>query len=165
MSTEMHSRAQQLLSQSWVEGLTEPDQACLDDHLRECSACSQEAARMQKLVRSFRNVSVAVPRDLAARTQMRVRLRAEAAAQVSTAGAWLWIITAASWVLGVVSAPLVWRVFAWVGGELDLPKLVLQFGFVLWWAVPGLIALAVVLYQRAMSRRFLRSGGGRDGEV
>jgi predicted anti-sigma-YlaC factor YlaD len=165
MSTEMHNRAQQLLEQALVEGLSTSDQAWLDAHLRECPGCSQEAARMQELIRSFRNVSVAVPRDLVARTQMRVRLRAEQAAQASSNGALLWIITAASWVLGVVSAPLVWRVFAWVGGELDLPKLVLQLGFVLWWAVPGLIALAVVLYQRAMSRRFARPSIGRDNEA
>lgn len=161
MSTERHSRAQQLLSQALLEGLPASDQAWLDAHLRECSACSREAARVQELVRSFRNVPITVPRDLAARTQMRVRLRAQEAAQVSSTGAWLWIITAASWVLGVVSAPLVWRVFAWAGAQLDLPRLVLQLGFVLWWGVPGLIALAVVLYQRGMSRRFVRSSAGR----
>lgn len=120
---------------------------------------------MQELIHSFRNVSAAVPRDLAARTQMRVRLRAQEAAQASTAGAWLWIITAASWVLGVVSAPLVWRLFAWAGGELDLPKLVLQLGFVLWWTVPGLSALAVVLHQRGTSRRFVRRSASGDIEA
>jgi len=120
---------------------------------------------MQELVGSFRNVTVAVPRDLAGRTQMRVRLRAQEAAQTSNSGALLWIITAASWVLGVVSAPLVWRVFAWAGAQMDLPKLVLQLGFVLWWTVPGLIALTVVLYQRGTSRRFVRPKVGRDGEA
>lgn len=165
MSTETHKRAQQLLAQSLVEGLSAGDQAWLDAHLRECAGCSQEAARMQELVGSFRNVTVAVPRDLAGRTQMRVRLRAQEAAQTSNSGALLWIITAASWVLGVVSAPLVWRVFAWAGAQMDLPKLVLQLGFVLWWTVPGLIALTVVLYQRGTSRRFVRPRVGRDGEA
>jgi anti-sigma factor RsiW len=165
MSTETHNRAQQLLSQSLVEGLSAADQAWLDAHLHECPACSRGAARMQELVRSFRNVPVVVPGHLVARTQMRVRLRAQEAAQASTTGAWLWIITAASWVLGVVSAPLVWRVFAWAGAQLDLPKLVLQLGFVLWWAVPGLVALTIVLYQRGTSRRFVRPSIGRDGEA
>jgi anti-sigma factor RsiW len=166
MSTEMHNRAQQLVAQSLIEGgLSAGDQIWLDAHLRECAACSQEAARLRELVGSFRHVSVAVPRDLAARTQMRVRLRAQEAAQTSNGGALLWIITAASWVLGVVSAPLVWRVFAWFGAELALPKLVLQLGFVLWWTVPGLVALAVVLYQRGMSRRFVRSGTRNDNEA
>jgi predicted anti-sigma-YlaC factor YlaD len=165
MSTETHNRAQQLLSQSLVEGLSAADQAWLDAHLHECPACSRGAAGMLELVRSFRNVPVVVPGHLVARTQMRVRLRAQEAAQASTTGAWLWIITAASWVLGVVSAPLVWRVFAWAGAQLDLPKLVLQLGFVLWWAVPGLIALTIVLYQRGTSRRFVRPSIGRDGEA
>jgi predicted anti-sigma-YlaC factor YlaD len=165
VSTDVHRRARQLVSQSLVEGVSPTDQSWLDTHLRECPECSREAVRMQELVRSFRNVPVAVPRDLAARTQMRVHLRAREAAQASTTSAFLWIITAASWALGVVSAPLVWRAFSWVGTQLDLPKVLLAFGFVLWWAVPGLIALVIVLYQRGMGRRFVRSGGGHDSEA
>ena len=59
-------------------------------------------------------------------------------AQASSGSALLWIITGASWLLGVLSAPLVWRVFAWAGSQLNLPKPVLEFGFVLWWTVPAL---------------------------
>ena len=149
MSENLHSRAQQLMAQSLVEGLAAADQSWLDAHLRECAACSREAARTQELLQAFRNVLVAVPRDLAARTQMRVRLRAQESAQTSTSSAILWIITIASWVLGVCSAPLVWRGFTWVGTQLNLPKPVLELGFVLWWTVPALVAVAVVLQQRA----------------
>ncbi|HXX15240.1 MAG TPA: hypothetical protein VEJ47_10105 [Candidatus Eremiobacteraceae bacterium] len=152
MTESMHTRAQRLLAQSLVEGLSANDQAWLDAHLRACANCSAEAARTQELVRSFRNVSVLVPRDLAARTQMRVRLRAQEASETSPSGMLLWVITAASWLLGVFSAPLVWRMFAWVGMRLDLPKPLLEVGFVLWWTVPALIAVAVVLYQRSTSR-------------
>lgn len=151
MSENLHQRAKQLLTQSLVEGLGHTDQSWLDAHLRECSECSREAVRTQELVRSFRSLPVAVPRDLATRTQLRVRLRAEEAAQTSPTRTFLWVITAASWALGILSAPFVWRIFAWVGAELSLPKLVLEVGFVLWWTVPALIAVAVVLYQRATS--------------
>jgi hypothetical protein len=65
----------------------------------------------------------------------------------------LWIIAAASWLLGIFSAPLVWRGFAWAGERANLPKTVLEFGFVLWWALPALIAVAVVLQQRAANSR------------
>jgi hypothetical protein len=152
MTESMHTRAQQLLAQSLVEGLSANDQAWLDAHLRECANCSAEASRTRELVRSFRNVSVLVPRDLAARTQMRVRLRAQESGESSLSGLLLWVITAASWLLGVFSAPLVWRMFAWVGMRLDLPKPLLEVGFVLWWTVPALIAVAVVLYQRSTTR-------------
>ena len=149
MSENLHQRAQQLIAQSLVEGLDHAEQSWLDAHLRECAQCSREAVRAQELVHSFRSLPVAVPRDLATRTQLRVRLRAQESAQTSPGSMFLWVITAASWALGILSAPFVWRIFAWVGAELSVPKLVLEVGFVLWWTVPALIAVAVVLYQRA----------------
>jgi hypothetical protein len=80
-------------------------------------------------------------------------LRAQQSGEVSSSNTLLWIITAASWLLGIFSAPLVWRGFAWVGEWANLPKPVLEFGFVLWWAVPALIAVAAVLHQRAAGSR------------
>jgi len=151
MSENVHQRAQQLFAQSMVEGLSAGDQAWLDDHLRDCGACASEIATTNSLLRALRNVPVAVPRDLAVRTQMRVKLRAQEAARTSGSGALLWVMTAASWLLGILSAPFVWRIFTWVGGTLNLPKPLLQVGFVLWWTVPALIAVAAVLYQRGLS--------------
>jgi anti-sigma factor RsiW len=152
MTENLHSRAQELLAKSLVEGLSSADQSWLETHLQECADCSREANRTQELVRAFRSMPVSVPRDLAARTQLRVRLRARESAQNSNGGALLWVITAASWLLGVLSAPLVWRVFVWAGSEIKLPKLVLEMGFVLWWTVPALIAVAIVLHQRGVAR-------------
>ena len=82
----------------------------------------------RQLLRAFGSVPVAIPRDLAARAQLRVRLRAQESAQAAATSALLWVMTAASWVFGILSAPLVWSVFAWVGAELNLPKPVLEFG-------------------------------------
>jgi hypothetical protein len=149
MSENLHSRAQKLFAQSLVEGLGVADQSWLEAHLDECPECSDEAKRTQGLLRAFRNVPVTAPRGLAARAQMRVRLRAQESAQTSNSGALLWVITGASWVLGLISAPLVWRGFTWVGAQWNLPNLVLEMGFVLWWTVPALIAVAVILQQRA----------------
>ena len=102
-------------------------------------------------IRDRRSVAVTVPRDLASRTQLRVRLRAQELSRASGGSFWLWMVTAASWLLGVFSAPLVWKVFSWAGGNFGVPKLALEMGFVLWWTVPGLIAMGVVLYQRSQS--------------
>ncbi len=156
MSENLHTRAQNLLAQSLVEGLAATDQSWLDQHLLECADCSREAGRTRDLLRAFRNVPVTVPRDLAARTQMRVRLRAQQVAETSSSNAVLWVITAASWLLGVFSAPLIWRGFAWVGTQLNVPKPVLELGFILWWVLPALAAVSAVLHQRAA-----RGGGVR----
>jgi hypothetical protein len=100
---------------------------------------------------ALRAVPISVPRDLAARTQLRVRLRAQEASAAASGSFWLWAVTAASWLLGVFSAPLVWRGFAWLGTNFGVPKLAIEMGFVLWWAVPALVAVGMVLHQRALS--------------
>jgi anti-sigma factor RsiW len=153
MNEDLHQRAQRLLTESIVEGLRPTDETWLREHLAACPGCAQEAAAMQNVLRALRAVPVSVPRDLAARTQLRVRLRAQETATASTGSFWLWVVTAASWFLGVFSAPLVWRGFAWLGANIGLPKLAIEMGFVLWWAVPALAAVAAVLHQRALSTR------------
>jgi hypothetical protein len=152
MIENLHLRAQRLLAESLVEGIAAPDQAWLAQHLRECADCAREAAATQDLLQALHSVPVSVPRDLVARTQLRVRLRAQEASESSRSGLLLWIITAASWLLGVLSAPLVWRGFAWFGGHFGVPRLALEMGFVLWWTMPALLAVAAVLYQRAVTQ-------------
>lgn len=153
MSENLHAHAQELLAAAMVEGISSADQTWLDAHLRECADCARHAETTRELLGALRSLPVSVPGDLAARTQLRLRLRAQQAEQPSSSGTLLWIITAASWLLGIFSAPLVWRAFARVGQIANLPKPVLEFGFVLWWAVPALVAVAVVLHQRAASSR------------
>jgi len=60
----------------------------------------------------------------------------------------LWAITAASWGLGVATAPWVWRGFAWVGEHTGLPKPLWELGFILWWAVPAILAAGAVVLER-----------------
>ena len=151
MNDNLHIRAQKFFAQSLVEGLSQADQSWLDEHLRECADCAREAASTHELLHALRNVPVSVPRDLAARTQLRVRLRAQEAAQTSQGNFLLWVITGFSWFVGVLSAPLVWRGFAWVGSYLHVPKLAVEMGFVLWWAVPALFAVAAVLHQKGLN--------------
>jgi len=153
MSEDLHARAQRLFTESVVEGLAAGDEAWLREHLRGCVECARYAEASREILRALRAVPAMVPRDLAARTQLRVRLRAQEALSTANGTFWLWVVTALSWLLGVFSAPLVWKGFAWLGNSFGVPKLALEMGFVLWWTVPALIAVAVVLYQRAFSTR------------
>jgi hypothetical protein len=151
MTENLHIRAQKFFAQSLVEGLSHPDQSWLDQHLHECADCAREIASTQELLHALRTVPVSVPRDLAARTQLRVRLRSQESAQTSHGNLLLWVITGFSWFVGVLSAPLVWHGFAWVGNYLHVPKLAVEMGFVLWWAVPALFAVAAVLHQKGFN--------------
>jgi hypothetical protein len=151
MSQDLHARVKQLMLQAMIEGLAPAEEAWLREHQANCAECAREAAATQEAVQALRSVTVMAPRDLAARTQLRMRLRAEELTRATNGGLWVWIVAAASWLLGLFTAPLVWRVFAWAGGNFGVPKLALEAGFLLWWTVPALVAVGVVLYQRAYS--------------
>lgn len=153
MTENLHTRAQELFAQSQVEGISGSDRSWLDEHLRNCAECAGEIQGTQELLGAFRSVPVTVPHDLAARTQLRVRLRAQEIAPAASQGSGivLWLITGMSWMLGIFSAPLIWRGFAWVGSHFSIPKLVLEMGFVLWWVVPALFAVGAILHQRSLS--------------
>ncbi len=152
MNETLHQRAQRLLAESLVEGIAAPEQSWLAQHLRECADCAREAAETQEALQALRGVPVTVPRDLVARTQMRVRMRAQENGESSRSNLLLWIITGVSWLLGVFSAPVVWRGFAWFGGHFGVPRLALEMGFALCWGIPALLAVAAVLYQRAAAQ-------------
>ena len=79
---------------------------------------------------------------------MSVRLRADELHERGAGRKLLWAVSGVSWVLGVASAPWVWRGFAWVGEHAGVPKPVWVIGFVLWWAIPALLATGAVLANR-----------------
>ncbi len=151
MIETLHTRAQQIFAQSLIEAISSDDRAWLDQHLRDCPDCAQEIRSTQDLLAALRGVPIAVPRDLAARTQLRLRMRTQQSAQTSQGGFLLWLIAGMSWLLGIISAPMVWRGFAWAGAHFSVPKLALEFAFVLWWTVPPLLAAAVILHQKALT--------------
>lgn len=148
MNDAFHERAQQLIAKQRIEGISAEEQAWLAAHLADCEACSTQQTQTTKAVTAFRGMNIELPKNLAARTQLRVRLRAEELPARNGSRALLWAIAAVSWVLGLASAPLVWRGFEWAGSELGLPKIVWQVGVALWWLVPGIVATGTILLQK-----------------
>lgn len=149
MSNELHTRAEKLIAQQRVEGISREENAWLDAHLRECTDCAQLSQRTDAALRSLRQNTIPLPAGLAERTKFRVHLRAEVMREREPQRRLLWFTCAMSWVLGVTSAPYVWRGFAWLGDHTGAPKLLLQVGFGLWWAIPALFAAAIVLLEHA----------------
>jgi len=146
MSSDSHVRANELLARRRVEPLGKQDEQWLALHLTECAACAAEDTRMADALSALRGMQISVPRSLAGRTQMRVRLRAEELREHGPASRLIWAVAGMSWIFGLATAPFVWRGFEWLGGELHLPKLVWATGVVLWWAVPALVATGIVLF-------------------
>jgi predicted anti-sigma-YlaC factor YlaD len=145
MSENIHERAQQLISQERIEGIPASDSNWLAAHLQECESCANFARNTSAALRSLQTIPIALPAGLAERTQFRVGLRAQQLRQHEPRRRALWIAAGISWVTGVASAPFVWRLFAWLGEQAGVPKLVWEMGFGLWWAVPALLAAVVLL--------------------
>ena len=149
MTEAAHARAGRLMDEERIEGiLSDADHAWLAEHLRDCGHCSHTAGETNRALASLRSVGVEVPRGLASRTQLRVRLRADALRERGIGNKLLWAVSGVSWVAGVASAPWVWRGFAWMGERTGMPKTLWEMGFVLWWAIPALFAAGAVLADR-----------------
>ena len=65
----------------------------------------------------------------------------------------LWVSCALSWVLGALSAPFVWRAFAWLGKRFELPAIAWQLGFALWWALPAAAVGVVLVMRKTLAER------------
>jgi len=147
MNENLHVRAEKLIAQERIEGISQSERDWLAAHLRECQSCAQVAQQTSDALRALRGLPVPLPRGLAARTQFRVQLRAQEMREREPKRRLLWIICAMSWALGIASAPYVWRAFEWAGDRVGLPRLVWEMGFGLWWTIPALIAAAVVVLE------------------
>lgn len=148
MNSDLHNQAKGLIARRRVEGLSVADERWLESHLAECPSCAAENQRTNDALSALRTMHLEVPRNLASRTQLRVRMRAEELREHGPANRLIWGVAVVSWIFGLTTAPFVWRGFEWLGGELHLPKLVWAAGVVLWWIVPALVATAVVLLDR-----------------
>jgi hypothetical protein len=142
MPDDVHALAQNLIEREVVEGIAPPERQWLERHLESCEPCASLARLTHQAIHNLRSISVPLPLDLAGRTQFRVYLRAQELRPGRRASV-LWISFALSWVLGIASAPLVWRGFEWAGRIAGLPTVWLKLTFGLWWGVPAAIAAGI----------------------
>ncbi len=153
MNGDLHERARRLIDKERVEGLAAPERRLLEEHLAACEACAGRAAATDTALRALRTMPVSVPRGLATSAQLIVRRRAEELRVQHTRNVALAVSCTLSWVVGVASAPLVWRACAWLGREFDLPRVVWVLGFGFWWLVPAAAAGGVLLWYRSRAER------------
>src|SRR6266571_9330283 len=149
MNHARHARAEQLIAQERVEGISQAEREWLAAHLQECAPCTDLARQTDQALRSMRAAAIPFPIGLASRTQFRVRLRAQELREREPKRRALWLTCAVSWIFGIASAPYVWRLFEWFGQLTGMPKLVWELGFGLWWTIPVLFAAVVLLMENA----------------
>jgi hypothetical protein len=160
MNENVHARAEKLIAQERIEGISQTEHAWLAAHLRECSSCAQIAQQTNNALNALRAMPIPLPRGLAARTQFRVQLRAQELREREPKRRLLWIMCAMSWALGIASAPYVWQAIEWIGERTGAPRLLLEFGFGLWWAIPALFAAAIVVLEN-LRQAHERDSAGR----
>jgi anti-sigma factor RsiW len=149
MNPDIHEYARRLIDAQRVEGITAADREWLPAHLAECPACQARARASENALQALRSNTVIIEPGLVSTTQARVRLRARELRENQVRMRALWISCALSWVLGVASAPLVWRTFQWVGLHAALPNIIWEAAFALWWLLPaGAVAVLVAWNQR-----------------
>ena len=144
-----HARAEELIARERVEGISAAEQVQLAAHLSECGRCAESTGATAKALRALRTLHVPVPRDLARRTQFRVRLRAQELQLREPRWRLVWLASAASWLFGALTAPYVWRGVEWIGTNAGVPKLLWQVGFGVWWALPAIVAGVILLIENA----------------
>jgi hypothetical protein len=149
----IHERAERLIAQELIEGISQGDRRWLEEHLRDCEQCSGSAAAVGRALKALKSIATPVPSGLAQRTQFRVHLRMQEKQAVKARSGFLWLACAISWIFGAVSAPYVWQGLQWVTQRMALPRFVPELGFGLWWALPAIVAGAIVLAENAKDRR------------
>lgn len=149
----IHERAERLVAEELIEGISERDRLWLQEHLRGCKECSASAASVGRALNALKSIATPVPSGLAQRTQFRVHLRMQEQQAMKAKPGFLWIACATSWIFGAVSASYVWHGLQWATQRMALPHFIPEMTFGLWWALPAIVAGAIVLAENARDGR------------
>jgi hypothetical protein len=151
MREEIHERAIKLIDKMQVEGVTGEERGWLAAHLESCVQCQKQARETERALGALRS---AVPRFdvmLVQTTQIRARIRARELIENAARMRALWISCTLSWILGTVSAPLLWRGFGWIGHRWAISRAAWMTGFALSWVAPAAVLAAVFAWRHAHS--------------
>lgn len=143
MTRNAHQQARELIAVG--DGLSQMQQSWLRAHLNECEACRLYAEAADGVVRVLRSLPLAADSRLVRATQMRVRFHAGRLRQTRER---MWFVGIACLGVGLsatLTAPLLWRLFAWIGESAGLPALVWQAGFMFFFIAPALVVSAILL--------------------
>ena len=141
MTRNVHDKARELIAL----GLPHADQAWLRAHLKQCEACRHYAEGANEVIRTLCSLPLAADSRLVRATQMRVRSRA---VELQHQQERLWVISvccvAVTLGTGFTTAVL-WRGFAWMGQQVQLPGPVWQIGLVALGLMPAIVTGILLL--------------------
>lgn len=143
MTPNAHDEARELIA--LADGASDAQQSWLQAHLEECSSCRDYAQAAGQVVAALRSVPVAADSRLVRATQMRVRFHASRLRETRER---MWLVGMACFGVGLsaaLSAPLLWRLFAWMGEQAGISSPVWQASFVFFYIAPALVVSVLLL--------------------
>jgi predicted anti-sigma-YlaC factor YlaD len=132
-----HDKARELIALG--ESISDADGAWLRTHLHECDACRDYGDGVNTMIRALRTVPLAADARLVRATQMRVRFHAR---RLREARERMWLVGTICFAVGLsatVSAPVLWRLFAWLGEQAGVSPVIWQAAFVCFGIAPVLV--------------------------
>jgi predicted anti-sigma-YlaC factor YlaD len=143
MTRNPHNEARELIAGG--KGLSEAQQTWLRAHLHECEACCDYVEASNSVMRALRSLPLAADSRLVRATQVRVRSRA-VELQRQQERRWVICICCAAVTLGTAfTSAVLWRGFAWMGQQAQLPAQVWQIGLMTFSLMPAIVAGILLL--------------------
>ncbi len=149
MNPEVHERACRLIDAWHVEGISAVEHEWLEAHLTECAACQARARANERALQALRSNTVRVDPALVSTTQARVRWRARELRENQARLRALWISCGLSWLLGTLTAPLLWQAIAWLGRRFEISQAIWVAAFAFCWIAPATVVGAVVAWRHS----------------
>jgi hypothetical protein len=159
MTNDIHSRALGLIRKAWIEVLTPDEESWLREHLSGCTDCAARDAQTRAAVDALRSEPFTAEPTLVESTRRLVRWRAQQLRETHERSRMVVFACVMSFVWGVITAPLVWRLMAWLGEAAAMPEVVSQVAFLVVVLAPGIVA-ALVLLRRPVPEFIHMRGAG-----
>ena len=143
MTQNPHDQARQLIA--LVPDLSDAQQSWLRSHLDQCEACRDYTEAANRVVRTLRSLPIAADSRLVRATQMRVRFHAGRLRETRER---MWLVGTGCLGVGLsttLTAPLLWRLFRWMGEWVGVSALVWQSSFVCFFITPAVVVVVLLL--------------------
>ena len=150
INSDSHERARLMIAlfgaeRPGPEELSNAERSWLAAHLESCPPCREFTENSRETIRLLRAIPITAGERLVSTTQMRVRQRAE---ELHRQQERLWVVCvccAAVTLSTLVTTPVLWRGFAWMGEQARLSAPVWEGGFVVFYLMPAVLAGILLL--------------------
>lgn len=153
MTNRSHDRARDLITLSFVEGLTPAEENWLQEHLGGCAECAEFAEGAGATRSALRSLSFRTNPALSAVTQALVSQRAQELRERDHRVMPVLVACVVAIAVAAVSTPFVWDGFAALSGRFELSSVAWRAVFAIVWFAPAVLAgVGLLMFRGAIPR-------------